>query len=451
MSFTAADDSTSSIQPKVKSSLEGFLPPYLSTASGVVTSAKLGGSTSGPIIGQIIRNVMTSSRNSQSEMSQPGTEFMPFQFQHPFPGTQTVVISSTVNENQNLATADDNNPFSSDIDTVSAANLSNITASEDSKNGTQRELMYVQIGNIRGEVDTVQAQIVNIDPEVFGPRVGQDSFQGNIQEMPLESILQLRKVSEGLYVITSQAESGNSDAFANGPPKRDVQTGSFSADSSLSVGHVTGSTSHVISASRHQGRFVCSICKADFPEHHQLILHGNVHFLENSRLKCEMCGIKFRSHSALDKHLQYDHQSAGADVIPADSVDPRPFKCTPCDTAFRLKGHLTKHFRSRAHFKNMEALGKLPIGAWEKLEQKVTDIDANTVEEFLAKTDILLHIGESSSLGQRSWSLHDASVEVDEVFIENDGSEKVRVEVNEQPFEIGTIGKCRYYYEVPPC
>ncbi|XP_053382624.1 uncharacterized protein LOC128549602 [Mercenaria mercenaria] len=452
MSTHSNDLTTSGPRTKVKvTQALSFLPSYLSTASGMADTTKLGSSKSGPIIGQIIRNVTANSKANASEKSKSNTVFMPFQFQHPFPGTPGVVMSSSVVPSQKVSVAEGTTFSSGGLTTVSAE-----TVPVSSKNSSHSELMYVQIGNTKGEVDTIQAQIVNIDPEVFKSRGSQDGCPSNITEIPLENVLQLRKVSEGLYVITSEPEVGKTDT---GSQSKFTQPSAKTSASILptshvtgSASHMTGSVSHLVSSEGHSGRFVCSICRASFEEHHQLILHGNVHFLESSRLKCDRpsCGQKFRSHSALEKHLKSEHSADSSDRLSTtDSDDPRPYKCDPCVTAFRLKGHLTKHFRSRAHFKNLEALGKLPIGTWEKVEQKVSDIDAYTVEEFLAKVDILVHIGHGRSSGQSSWSQKDVSVEEDEVFIENDGSERVRVEVNEQPFEISTIGETERYRAFP--
>jgi hypothetical protein len=424
-----------------------FLPSYLSTASGIADTSKLGSSKSGPIIGQIIRNITATPKGNSQDKTKSSTVFMPFQFQHPFPGKPAVVMSTSVASS----------PKDSGAEGTTFSSASTETVSDSVKSSSQNEVMYVQIGNTKGEVDTIQAQIVNIDPEVFKSKDG-DGFNSGITEIPLENVLQLRKVSEGLYVITSEPETGKSD---NNPQQRSTQpivkvssavagrnlTGSAghvtgSAYPKGSSANVTGSASHVTSGEGHASRFVCSICRASFEEHHQLILHGNVHFLENSRLKCDRpnCGQKFRSHSAFEKHLKSDHSVETSENLSIVDDDPRPYKCDPCVTAFRLKGHLTKHFRSRAHFKNLEALAKLPIGTWEKLENRVSEIDANNVDEFLAKVNNLVQI---SSIGQdkSQGSQKVVSIDNDEVFIENDGTEKVRVEVNEQSFEIVALGE----------
>ena len=53
----------------------------------------------------------------------------------------------------------------------------------------------------------------------------------------------------------------------------------------ISSSHLIGPVSHVtVSASQSmqsEGRFVCHVCKAKFPEHHQLILHGNIHLIND--------------------------------------------------------------------------------------------------------------------------------------------------------------------------
>ena len=435
VSASSSDVNSADVITKVKvTQALSFLPPYLSTASGTADTTKLGSSKSGPIIGQIIKNMTATSKGSSQEKSNPGTVFMPFQFQHPFPGTPAVVMTTSVASTQK-DTGVEGTTFSSSGLTTPSADI----VTDSVKSSSQSEVMYVQIGNTKGEVDTIQAQIVNIDPEVFKSK-DSDISTTNISEIPLENVLQLKKVSEGLYVITSEPEANKSDS----KPLEKLTQPSVKISSALTgshvIGsHVTGSTSHVTSSEGHAGRFVCSICMASFEEYHQLLLHGNVHFIEYSRLKCDRpnCSQKFRSHSALEKHIKSDHSVETSKSPSISDDDPRPYKCDPCVTAFRLKGHLTKHFRSRAHFKNLEALDKLPVGTWEKLENKVSEIDANNVDEFLAKVDNLVKICKLQ--GQSSQKV--VRIEDEEVFVENDGIEKVRVEVNEQSYEIDAVGE----------
>jgi hypothetical protein len=407
---------------KIPLSSGSFLPPYLSTASGFATSEKLVPSKTGPIIGQIILNVTSPLKvNEKLAKTKPAGSFC---FQHPFAESQSVVLSASVNSEKQ------------ETGSEYATSVVPANAVESSKNTSQNELQYVQIGNVKKQVETIQAQIVNIDPEVF-------KTSQYVSEIPSSNVL-LKMVSEGLYVITTEAGTSGLTVLSSSPKKILTPLQHFS-DSLQATG-----SANVI-APVQQGRFVCSLCGANFPEYHQLILHGNVHFLENTRITCGTCSEKFRSHAAYEKHLH----DGGCQIV-VNVLDPRPHKCEPCSSAFRLKGHLTKHFRSRSHFKNLEALGQLDIGTWEKLEAKVSDIDANTVEEFLAKVQIILsllqnvnkglsqskdrRLSQNLSEGQRSWSQREV-MEEDEVFIENDGSEKVRVEVNELPYQIGDLGK----------
>ncbi|KAL4218022.1 Zinc finger protein 40 [Mactra antiquata] len=435
-----------------------FLPPYLSMAA----SMKLKTTKMGPIIGQIIQNVTTKSSTSDTPSDRSIT--MPFQFQHPFPGSLGVMLSSSSTDVKYASSA---------ISVKTSTESPPVIMTSDHKPSVQTgdDLMYVQIGNTKGEVDTVPAQIVNIDPAMFRGK-SLDNVPEKSVNLPTENILQLRKVSDGLYVITTETDIGKSgSSVAMDTQSRILEPSGLPViipasplkvpENQLSVNvgqvtgsasHVTGSSSNIVQQSENGGKFVCSICKASFPEHHQLILHGNIHFINNSRLKCEKCNVKFRSHSAYEKHLSSDTcVSTIGKTMTIDSADPRPYKCSPCNTAFRLKGHLTKHFRSRAHFKNLEALGNLAIGTWEKLEHKVSEVDACTLDEFLMVVERLLSSvsSQTENTSKNTWEQSEESVPEDEVFMENDGASRVVVEVNEQLYEMNTLEEEDKYRAYP--
>lgn len=72
---------------------------------------------------------------------------------------------------------------------------------------------------------------------------------------------------------------------------------------------------------------------------------------------------------------------------PAAANNPRPFECTDCQSAFRIRGHLAKHLRSKTHIMKLECLLKLPFGTYAEMEVSGTnlnDIDTTDCDTSLA-------------------------------------------------------------------
>lgn len=137
-------------------------------------------------------------------------------------------------------------------------------------------------------------------------------------------------------------------------------------------------------ASSKGGKFICEICSKKFQEHQQLILHRKTHFLDQY-YKCEKCKLRFTSSDLLKVHEQTESHLSMLQqpIIIPTSANPRPFKCDDCDIAFRVKGHLAKHLRSRAHVLNWEHLGKIPHGTFQKLEHFIGTLEASDSALFL--------------------------------------------------------------------
>jgi len=83
---------------------------------------------------------------------------------------------------------------------------------------------------------------------------------------------------------------------------------------------------------------------------------------------CEECGIRCKKPSMLKKHIR-------------THTDLRPYSCRHCAFAFKTKGNLTKHMKSKAHHKKCVELGIVPVP---------TTIDESQIDsEALAKQEAL--------------------------------------------------------------
>nr|XP_015924919.1 uncharacterized protein LOC107452830 isoform X2 [Parasteatoda tepidariorum] len=81
---------------------------------------------------------------------------------------------------------------------------------------------------------------------------------------------------------------------------------------------------------------------------------------------CEECGIRCKKPSMLKKHIR-------------THTDLRPYKCNHCSFAFKTKGNLTKHMKSKAHHKKCTELGIIPV--------PTTTDDSQIDAEALAKQE----------------------------------------------------------------
>ncbi|XP_054269603.1 transcription factor HIVEP3-like [Macrosteles quadrilineatus] len=77
------------------------------------------------------------------------------------------------------------------------------------------------------------------------------------------------------------------------------------------------------------------------------------------RYVCEECGIRCKKPSMLKKHIR-------------THTDVRPFTCVHCKFSFKTKGNLTKHMKSKAHYKKCVDLGISPVP---------TSVDDSCVDE----------------------------------------------------------------------
>ena len=105
---------------------------------------------------------------------------------------------------------------------------------------------------------------------------------------------------------------------------------------------------------------------------------------------CEECGIRCKKPSMLKKHIR-------------THTDVRPFTCKHCSFSFKTKGNLTKHMKSKAHYKKCMEMGIVPVP---------TVVDESNIDEesllrqvrplpFISKGWILMGCGISASASGR--------------------------------------------------
>ncbi|KAI1289919.1 Zinc finger protein 40 [Halotydeus destructor] len=86
---------------------------------------------------------------------------------------------------------------------------------------------------------------------------------------------------------------------------------------------------------------------------------------------CEECGIRCKKPSMLKKHIR-------------THTDLRPYSCRHCAFAFKTKGNLTKHMKSKAHHKKCVELGIVPVPTC--IDESQIDSDALAKQEALERS-----------------------------------------------------------------
>jgi len=66
--------------------------------------------------------------------------------------------------------------------------------------------------------------------------------------------------------------------------------------------------------------------------------------------------MSFPNRALLERHVRSDRHLTAMSRVNDPHVNPRPFKCDDCGIAFRIHGHLAKHLRSKAHVGKLEGL-----------------------------------------------------------------------------------------------
>jgi hypothetical protein len=132
------------------------------------------------------------------------------------------------------------------------------------------------------------------------------------------------------------------------------------------------------SSSSSGGRFICNVCKKDFPTNILLHLHAKIHLFERP-YRCDACAVSFRTNGHLQKHKRssghFNKVNINATFGEPSRSNPRPFYCNDCKIGFRIHGHLAKHLRSKSHIMKLENCGKLPIGMFAEMERLGTNLN----------------------------------------------------------------------------
>ncbi|XP_062553233.1 uncharacterized protein LOC134218309 isoform X2 [Armigeres subalbatus] len=84
---------------------------------------------------------------------------------------------------------------------------------------------------------------------------------------------------------------------------------------------------------------------------------------------CEECGIRCKKPSMLKKHIR-------------THTDVRPYSCQHCSFHFKTKGNLTKHMKSKSHFKKCTELGLNPIPT--SVDDDSGDIDIENDQQSIS-------------------------------------------------------------------
>lgn len=83
---------------------------------------------------------------------------------------------------------------------------------------------------------------------------------------------------------------------------------------------------------------------------------------------CEECGIRCKKPSMLKKHIR-------------THTDLRPYSCRHCAFAFKTKGNLTKHMKSKAHHKKCVEMGIIPVPV--TIDESQIDTEALAKQEMM--------------------------------------------------------------------
>ncbi|CAJ0933822.1 unnamed protein product, partial [Mesorhabditis belari] len=153
----------------------------------------------------------------------------------------------------------------------------------------------------------------------------------------------------------------------------------------------------------------CTQCGKIFRKQAELTLHQHTHNIERQTAKnrvfqCPECRQPFRSKPLLSRHMETAHgiqlsldaeplalgdTSVHSVLSNTPPANPRSFLCSDCGIGFRKHGILAKHLRSKTHVVKLEGLGRLPVDSLNLIMKKdsgacLNDIDTTDCERARA-------------------------------------------------------------------
>ncbi|XP_050073128.1 serine-rich adhesin for platelets [Anopheles maculipalpis] len=123
---------------------------------------------------------------------------------------------------------------------------------------------------------------------------------------------------------------------------------------------------------------------------------------------CNECGIRCKKPSMLKKHIR-------------THTDVRPYSCQYCCFHFKTKGNLTKHMKSKSHFKKCTELGLNPVPVL--LDDDGADIDIDGDQQSISSERTSTIPGDSDTASETDGDDTDDSEEVKSRLPEREAAE----------------------------
>lgn len=215
-----------------------------------------------------------------------------------------------------------------------------------------------------------------------GDHQGPRNVTMNVMDMPSSSALTARRLPQDIQLISvnqinvskapvSKACSDSNPSLMTSPPNKTCAE-AVKAEEDHVLAKASSASISSGGASGSGGKFVCNVCKKEFPTNNLLLIHGKIHYFERP-YRCDACAVSFRTHGHLQKHKRssghFNKVNINEKFGDPSTTNPRPFYCGDCKIGFRIHGHLAKHLRSKSHIMKLENSGKLPIGMFAEMER----------------------------------------------------------------------------------
>ncbi|KAK3610097.1 hypothetical protein CHS0354_032192 [Potamilus streckersoni] len=390
----SADNVKNTTVAMVTIPLGGFVPPIQATPINVQSSDQLKSLLkSGPIVGQLIRQE-TGKLDFTSESSTT-TVFIPFQFSHPFSGSEIIISPVKVGNSHEFAIL---SPVkkSSSTETLLMSHQNTACISKEPVILSQACISHSIKSPASDTLVTSHPLCQNENTLVLASLKPGNNEDGSFHVVRTQPVCERSSAENKLNLKNESSPLVDNPSTVMGifpqDHKERTLTGATGNEPVWSHIDLRGPTG--------MEKFICSNCGKHFPEKQQLILHYNAHIIENP-FRCGTCSVSFKAESQLHKHFSSEQHlltvvknTEGTDIL---AENPRPFRCDLCQTAFRIKGHLVKHFRSKAHFNSIESTGKLAVGSYEKVEKFLNYINTPDHEEFMEAVKAVIS-GDCSKL-----------------------------------------------------